>query len=126
VLIALTTLPDLSDAADLVLWGLAALVLLGAALIGRALFYVLTIPTTMPGAFFWKNPAFEEHARDAGLANMSQVGVQGAPACSPASPPSGRKTPGISCAPASASASTPWSKPYRRKSSPVWSRSARR
>jgi len=42
---------------------------------GRALFYVLVIPTTMPGAFFWKNKGFEEHARDIGLANMPQVGV---------------------------------------------------
>ncbi len=47
----------------------------GAALIGRALFYVLVIPTTMPGAFFWKNKGFEQHARDIGLANMPQVGV---------------------------------------------------
>lgn len=45
------------------------------ALVGRALFYVLVIPTTMPGAFFWKNKGFEEHARDIGLANMPQVGV---------------------------------------------------
>ena len=45
------------------------------ALIGRALFYVLVVPTTMPGAFFWKNKAFEQHARDIGLANMPQVGV---------------------------------------------------
>jgi DMSO reductase iron-sulfur subunit len=45
------------------------------ALIGRALFYILVIPTTMPGAFFWKNKAFEEHARDIGLADMPQVGV---------------------------------------------------
>jgi DMSO reductase iron-sulfur subunit len=42
---------------------------------GRALFYVLVIPTTMPGAFFWKNKGFEEHARDIGLAEMPQVGV---------------------------------------------------
>ncbi len=48
---------------------------LAALLIGRALFYVLVIPTTMPGAFFWKNKGFEEHARDIGLANMPQVGV---------------------------------------------------
>jgi len=47
----------------------------GALVIGRALFYVLVIPTTMPGAFFWKNKGFEEHARDIGLANMPQVGV---------------------------------------------------
>ena len=45
------------------------------ALVGRALFYVLVIPTTMPGAFFWKNKDFEQHARDIGLAKMPQVGV---------------------------------------------------
>ncbi len=45
------------------------------ALIGRALFYVLVIPTTMPGAFFWKNKGFEEHAREIGLAANSAVGV---------------------------------------------------
>ena len=44
-------------------------------LVGRALFYVLVIPTTMPGAFFWKNPGFQEHAREVGLARMPQVGV---------------------------------------------------
>jgi nicotinamide riboside transporter PnuC len=46
-----------------------------AAVISRALFYVLVIPTTMPGAFFWKNQGFEEHARETGLAKMPQVGV---------------------------------------------------
>ncbi|MDP1650259.1 MAG: DmsC/YnfH family molybdoenzyme membrane anchor subunit [Rubrivivax sp.] len=54
---------------------LAALVLVATSLIGRALFYVLVIPTTMPGAFFWKNKGFEEHARAIGLANWPQVGV---------------------------------------------------
>lgn len=44
-------------------------------LIGRALFYVLVIPTTMPGAFFWRNKGFQEHARETGLAEMPQVGV---------------------------------------------------
>ena len=40
------------------LWvGLAVLVLF-TAVAGRALFYVLVIPTTMPGAFFWRNRAF--------------------------------------------------------------------
>jgi len=48
-------------------------------LVGRCLFYILVIPTTMPGAFFWKNKGFEEHARDVGLADMPQVGV--VPAC---------------------------------------------
>ncbi|KJS07135.1 MAG: aspartate carbamoyltransferase [Gammaproteobacteria bacterium BRH_c0] len=56
-------------------WVVTALVLVAASLIGRALFYVLVIPTTMPGAFFWKNKGFEQHARDIGLANMPQVGV---------------------------------------------------
>ncbi len=60
----------------LVLWGLVALSMLATALVGRALFYVLVMPTTMPGAFFWKNPGFQGHARDVGLASMPQVGVQ--------------------------------------------------
>lgn len=46
-----------------------------ASLISRALFYVLVVPTTMPGAFFWKNKGFEEHARDIGLAENPAVGV---------------------------------------------------
>jgi DMSO reductase iron-sulfur subunit len=56
-------------------WAIAAAVIVAAALIGRALFYVLVIPTTMPGAFFWRNRGFEEHARETGLARMPQVGV---------------------------------------------------
>ncbi|MFT3736251.1 MAG: dimethyl sulfoxide reductase anchor subunit [Rhodocyclaceae bacterium] len=56
-------------------WVLVGLTLITTAVIGRALFYVLVIPTTMPGAFFWKNKGFEEHARDIGLAHMPQVGV---------------------------------------------------
>ena len=44
-------------------------------IVGRALFYVLVTPTTMPGAFFWNNKYFEAHARKTGLANMPQVGV---------------------------------------------------
>jgi len=56
-------------------WIVAATVIVSTAVIGRALFYVLVIPTTMPGAFFWKNQGFQEHARDAGLADMPQAGV---------------------------------------------------
>lgn len=56
-------------------WAAAGLVLVACCLISRALFYVLVIPTTMPGAFFWKNKGFEQHARDIGLAHMPQVGV---------------------------------------------------
>jgi DMSO reductase iron-sulfur subunit len=59
----------------LVLWGLLSVSVIASALIGRALFHVLVIPTTMPGAFFWKNTAFEEHARKTGLADLPQVGV---------------------------------------------------
>ena len=56
-------------------WVIAAALVIATAAIGRALFYVLVIPTTMPGAFFWRNPGFEEHARKTGLARMPQVGV---------------------------------------------------
>lgn len=56
-------------------WTCAGLLLLTTSVVGRALFYVLVIPTTMPGAFFWKNKGFEQHARDIGLAEMPQVGV---------------------------------------------------
>jgi len=60
--------------------GLASMIIIGllmlaTAVVGRALFYVLVIPTTMPGAFFWKNKGFQEHARETGLAEMPQVGV---------------------------------------------------
>ncbi len=43
--------------------------------LGRILFYALVIPTTMPGAFFWKNKGFVDHARETGLADMQQLGV---------------------------------------------------
>ncbi|MCK4952139.1 MAG: dimethyl sulfoxide reductase anchor subunit, partial [Gammaproteobacteria bacterium] len=56
-------------------WFLTGVMLLATSLVGRALFYVLVIPTTMPGAFFWRNQSFQEHARETGLANMQQVGV---------------------------------------------------
>jgi DMSO reductase iron-sulfur subunit len=60
---------------SIVLASVTLLTLLISAIVGRALFYVLVIPTTMPGAFFWKNKGFEEHAKETGLANMPQVGV---------------------------------------------------
>jgi DMSO reductase iron-sulfur subunit len=59
----------------LLLWLAVTLVLLATAVIGRALFYALVIPTTMPGAFFWRNRDFEDHARETGLAEMPQAGV---------------------------------------------------
>jgi len=58
-----------------VLWCLTALLVLSSAILGRALFYVVVIPTTMPGAFFWRNRGFQAHARESGLAEMPQVGV---------------------------------------------------
>ncbi len=54
---------------------LLALLALPAAIIGRALFFACVIPTTMPGAYFWRNPGFVEHARETGLARMPQLGV---------------------------------------------------
>jgi len=57
------------------LWTVLAGIILMTALVSRALFYVMVIPTTMPGAFFWKNKGFEEHARETGLAKLPQVGV---------------------------------------------------
>jgi DMSO reductase anchor subunit len=59
----------------LLLWTGAASTVFATALIGRALFYALVIPTTMPGAFFWRNKGFEQHARETGLARLPQVGV---------------------------------------------------
>ncbi|MFW2372581.1 MAG: aspartate carbamoyltransferase, partial [Gammaproteobacteria bacterium] len=56
-------------------WMLLATTVLLSAVVSRALFYVLVVPTTMPGAFFWKNKGFEQHARETGLAEMPQVGV---------------------------------------------------
>ncbi len=61
--------------AALYLWSGAALVASAALLVGRALFYVLVIPTTMPGAFFWKNKGFEQHAKEIGLAAKVEAGI---------------------------------------------------
>jgi DMSO reductase anchor subunit len=66
---------QLEGVAGLWAWMITAALIVATATIGRALFYVLVIPTTMPGAFFWRNKGFEEHARETGLANMPQVGV---------------------------------------------------
>ena len=73
-LIAFMTLAPQADIA-LAAWALLSLLLLAHEVVGRALFYVLVTPTTMPGAFFWNNKYFEQHARASGLAQMPQVGV---------------------------------------------------
>ncbi|MCB1772363.1 MAG: dimethyl sulfoxide reductase anchor subunit [Gammaproteobacteria bacterium] len=61
--------------AGVLAWSVLALVVTIAALAGRAIFYAVVVPTTMPGAFFWKNAGFQQHARETGLAEMPQVGV---------------------------------------------------
>ncbi len=66
---------DVGSLSGVLSWYITAVIILASGLVGRALFYVMVIPTTMPGAFFWKNKGFEEHARDAGLANMPQAGI---------------------------------------------------
>ena len=71
----LKTLWASDSVTSLMLWTALLGSIVVTALIGRVLFYVLVIPTTMPGAFFWKNKGFEQHARDIGLANTPQVGV---------------------------------------------------
>ena len=58
-----------------VVWGVILCLALAHEVVGRALFYVVVVPTTNPGAFFWGNKVFESHARHTGLAAMPQVGV---------------------------------------------------
>ncbi|MDC9727149.1 MAG: dimethyl sulfoxide reductase anchor subunit [Candidatus Thioglobus sp.] len=50
-------------------------VMLISSYLGRILFYAVVTPTTMPGAFFWKNNKFKEHAIETGLSDMPQMGV---------------------------------------------------
>jgi DMSO reductase iron-sulfur subunit len=69
----LVAVPD--GYAGLMAWSLSFILIAAVAVVGRMLFYALVIPTTMPGAFFWRNRGFEEHARATGLAAMPQVGV---------------------------------------------------
>jgi len=75
LLVAVMAAINIDGVAALFLWFSTALIILLTAVIGRALFYALVMPTTMPGAFFWRNKKFEEHARETGLAEMPQVGV---------------------------------------------------
>ena len=74
-LVSLLSLASIEGVMGVALWLLAAMIMVATAVAGRALFYALVIPTTMPGAFFWRNKGFEQHARDSGLAKMPQVGV---------------------------------------------------
>jgi DMSO reductase iron-sulfur subunit len=75
LMLVLIGLLNLNGNIALYMWAVTAMAIVSTLLIGRALFYALVIPTTMPGAFFWRNRGFEEHARETGLARMPQVGV---------------------------------------------------
>ena len=75
VLSAYLAIATTTGSAGIALWISLAVVMISAVAISRSLFFVLVIPTTMPGAFFWKNKAFQEHARETGLAEMEQMGV---------------------------------------------------
>ncbi|AMK76629.1 MULTISPECIES: DmsC/YnfH family molybdoenzyme membrane anchor subunit [Methylomonas] len=75
VLAASIMLAGLSGVLGMLAGLLLALATLISSVFGRSLFFVLVIPTTMPGAFFWKNPGFVEHARETGLADAPQHGI---------------------------------------------------
>ncbi len=76
ILLALIiTSTSLSGAIGIITGITLMLSLIVMAYLGRIIFYALVIPTTMPGAFFWKNKGFVDHARESGLADMQQLGV---------------------------------------------------
>jgi len=75
ILAIVISITGLSGIPGMLTWLVFSLSLLTMAYLGRIIFYALVIPTTMPGAFFWKNKGFIEHARESGLANMEQLGV---------------------------------------------------
>lgn len=75
LLAAVVAITGLSGVVGIAVGIAFSLSMLAMAAISRSLFFVLVIPTTMPGAFFWKNRDFVEHARETGLAEMPQVGV---------------------------------------------------
>lgn len=74
-LFALTLCANLFSEYSALIWLIMIVLSLVSLAISRALFYVVVIPTTMPGAFFWRNKGFVEHAREIGLADMPQMGV---------------------------------------------------
>ena len=75
ILLLLLPAIGLDQVSGVILGILLAFSLLLMAYLERIIFYALVIPTTMPGAFFWRNKGFVEHARETGLADMEQVGV---------------------------------------------------
>jgi len=75
LLFALTVLSNTFNELSHIIWPAMMTLSVASTIISRALFYVVVIPTTMPGAFFWKNEGFVDHARESGLADMPQMGV---------------------------------------------------
>lgn len=75
VLAIVISMTGIMSQLDILLFFILTVSMLIMGAFGRSLFFVLVIPTTMPGAFFWKNEGFVDHARETGLANMQQVGV---------------------------------------------------
>ncbi|CAA6807367.1 MAG: Anaerobic dimethyl sulfoxide reductase chain B (EC [uncultured Thiotrichaceae bacterium] len=75
VLALIISVTGLSDVIGIFAGLIFALSLITMAYLGRIIYYALVIPTTMPGAFFWKNKGFIDHARESGLADMQQLGV---------------------------------------------------
>jgi len=75
MLTGIILITGLSGVIGLAFASVLAITILVMAVFGRSLFFVLVIPTTMPGAFFWKNDGFVDHARETGLAESPQVGV---------------------------------------------------
>ncbi len=72
LLLSVFELPVLLQGA---IWLVLALGIVLSELVSRALFYILVIPTTMPGAFFWRNAGFAEHAKEIGLNEVVDMGV---------------------------------------------------
>ncbi len=75
ILLILTLYSAINTQLHYIIWPAMIIIAIFSIAISRALFYVVVIPTTMPGAFFWKNKGFVEHARETGLADMPQMGV---------------------------------------------------
>jgi DMSO reductase iron-sulfur subunit len=75
VIVAVLALVSPHGMIGLAAWFVLTILIVASALIGRMLFYVLVIPTTMPGAFFWGNKGFQEHAIETGMAKQPQTGV---------------------------------------------------
>ncbi|MEM7400572.1 MAG: DmsC/YnfH family molybdoenzyme membrane anchor subunit [Pseudomonadota bacterium] len=75
ILLLAVSLYGLHESFGVFVWLVISSIAFLTAILSRSIFYALVIPTTMPGAFFWKNPGFEEHARETRLAERTEAGV---------------------------------------------------